>query len=353
MDIHTVGAEPFSIEDVVKAHMEDLAIQEKFGVTQIKYWVNEETQTIFCLMRGPDKESCHLVHKESHGNTACNIIEVSDNEYNLYMGIGPAVNDLAKTESGEVDTGYRTFLSINFVSLSGEAGAKKEIYRILEENEGVVIPDPSNTILISFIYASDAIKCAKNVRTYLEGSAGDMIYSMGISTGEPVDEHGDAMFEETKKRVSTFVSLGLNSNIYVDHESMLLANKEQHVNNLSTDRLSVLNTEGINQLLELNSILSSNQTNPLFNAAMLDSKLGLSKSKAYRTLLALTGLSQNKIIQDYRLGKAILLLSEGTMSIAEIAYDCGFNSPSYFTRSFKKRYGISPNNFGASDKIQT
>ena len=85
MDIHTVGAEPFSIEDVVKAHMEDLAIQEKFGVTQIKYWVNEETQTIFCLMRGPDKESCHLVHKESHGNTACNIIEVSDNEYNLYI----------------------------------------------------------------------------------------------------------------------------------------------------------------------------------------------------------------------------------------------------------------------------
>lgn len=37
MDIHTVDSENFSVENMVKAHMEDLAIQEKFGVTQLKY----------------------------------------------------------------------------------------------------------------------------------------------------------------------------------------------------------------------------------------------------------------------------------------------------------------------------
>ena len=103
MDIHTVDSDAFSVEDVVKAHMEDLAIQEKFGVTQLKYWVNEKAKTIFCLMQGPDKEACHQVHAQSHGNTACNIIEVSDNEYNLFMGLGTEVNDLAKTESGNLD----------------------------------------------------------------------------------------------------------------------------------------------------------------------------------------------------------------------------------------------------------
>ena len=95
MDIHVVDSDEFSAEDVVKAHMEDLAIQDRYGVRQLKYWVNEDAKTIFCLMQGPDKESCNLVHLKSHGNTACNIIEVSDNEYNLFMGQGTDVNDLA------------------------------------------------------------------------------------------------------------------------------------------------------------------------------------------------------------------------------------------------------------------
>ena len=38
MDIHTVDASSFSVEEVVKAHMEDLKVQERFGVNQIKYW---------------------------------------------------------------------------------------------------------------------------------------------------------------------------------------------------------------------------------------------------------------------------------------------------------------------------
>ena len=107
-----MDSENFSVEDVVKAHMEDLAIQDKFGVTQIKYWVNVDQKTLFCLMEGPDKESCHNCHKESHGQTACNIIEVKDDEFKLFLGEGTKdANDLAETVMGEIDTGYRTVCS--------------------------------------------------------------------------------------------------------------------------------------------------------------------------------------------------------------------------------------------------
>ena len=61
LDIHTVDSDSFSVEDVVKAHMEDLAIQEQFGVTQLKYWVNVEARTLFCLMKGPTIEACNEV----------------------------------------------------------------------------------------------------------------------------------------------------------------------------------------------------------------------------------------------------------------------------------------------------
>ena len=99
MDIHIVDSDSFSVEDVVKAHMQDLAMEKKFGVTQRKYWVNEKNKTIFCLMEGPDKDSCNAVHRESHGLTACNIIEVSDDEYHLFLGIG---------EKNEVDLATKT-----------------------------------------------------------------------------------------------------------------------------------------------------------------------------------------------------------------------------------------------------
>ena len=47
MDIDIVDSGAFSVEDVVKAHMKYLARQERFGVFQIKYWLNVETKTLF------------------------------------------------------------------------------------------------------------------------------------------------------------------------------------------------------------------------------------------------------------------------------------------------------------------
>jgi len=153
MDIHTVDSDDFTVEDVVKAHMEDLAIQERFGVIQIKYWVNVETKTLFCLMEGPDKDACNMVHKESHGNTACNIIEVSDDEFNLFLGEGKSVNDLAYTNSGGLDTGYRTILLLSTADFSGQYGHKiNEIHRSIEQYQGVVILGPEDDIMVSFLF---------------------------------------------------------------------------------------------------------------------------------------------------------------------------------------------------------
>ncbi|MGK7388821.1 MAG: nickel-binding protein [Candidatus Cyclobacteriaceae bacterium M2_1C_046] len=127
MDIHMVDSDEILAEDVVIAHMQDLAIQDQFGVRQIKYRVNEEAKTIFCLMKGPNKEACNEVHLQSHGNTACNIIEVSDNEYQLFMGEGTDVDDLAQTKTGELDTGYRTIFLTNIVYLSVSGNASNEM----------------------------------------------------------------------------------------------------------------------------------------------------------------------------------------------------------------------------------
>jgi AraC-like DNA-binding protein len=346
MDIHTVNSDSFSVEDVVKAHMEDLAIQDKFGVTQLKYWVNEGAKTLFCLMEGPDKEACHQVHKQSHGNTACNIIEVSDNEYDLFMGVGTTINDLAQTQSGDLDTGYRTIFQMNLICLSSTREKFiEEIYGLIEQHDGVLILEPCNEFMVSFIYASDAISCANSIKNMLHSSQEKLEFIMAISSGRPVDEQGENMFEETKKKVKSLCSLGLSRRIYLDKESQVLSDKEQRTLEMSQNGFAVVDSGNVKLALELSSVLTGNLIHSNFSSLALSRRLGLSKSQMYRKIKSMTGMAPNQLIQESRLQNALYYLGQGKKTIAEIAYESGFNSPTYFTRVFKKRFEISPSNF--------
>ncbi len=55
-----------------------------------------------------------------------------------------------------------------------------------------------------------------------------------------------------------------------------------------------------------------------------------------------TGKSPMIYLRDLRLSRAREILLSGTMGIAETAYTCGFTDSKYFTRVFRKKYGIPP-----------
>ncbi len=346
MDIHTVDSETFSVEDVVKAHMEDLAIQERFGVVQLKYWVNVEAKTLFCLMEGPDKEACNQVHVESHGNTACNIIEVSDDEYNLFMGIGKDINDLAQTESGEIDTGYRTILLTNVIDFTGKyKHYTKEIKRLIKKHNGVLNVNPGNEIMASFIFSSNAIMCAYAIEKLFKSLTDNIEFTLALATGKPVDEKGNNMFEETKKKVQFLCSIGLNNTMYIDTDTKKLSSKELDSPKVREEDFRIISTDDFNFIFELFKILNKKLADPDFKSEDLNTALTLSKSKVYRKIKSLTHLAPNQLIQELRLRKSIKLLQQKSNTIGEIAYDSGFNSPTYFTRLFKKRYGLLPTSF--------
>lgn len=346
MDIHTVDSDAFSVEDVVKAHMEDLAIQERFGVIQIKYWVNVEAKTLFCLMEGPNKESCNEVHKESHGNTACNIIEVSDDEFHLFLGEGKNINDLAYTNSGEIDTGYRTILLINMADLTGKYGHYvNEVNRLIEQHEGVLILQPDDDIMVSFIFASNAILCALAIGKLLKSVPDKIEFNLALVSGRPVDEQGNNLFEETKKKVQYLCTLGLKNTMYIDSDTKVLSDKERISSKLKKDDFKVVQNEDFIFLFQLFEILSKELYKPNFNSAMLNAPLGLSKSQAYRKIKSLTGIAPNQLIQEIRLRQSLKRFKQNGTTIAEIAFNLGFNSPTYFARVFRKRFGTTPTNF--------
>jgi len=77
MDIHK-HVPGLTAEAVAGAHAKDLEVQAKHGANYHRYWFDEATGTVFCLVEAPSKEAAIAVHKEAHGLVPDEIIEVQE-----------------------------------------------------------------------------------------------------------------------------------------------------------------------------------------------------------------------------------------------------------------------------------
>ncbi len=77
MDVHH-HVEGLTAEAVEGAHQRDLEVQEKHGVKYLKYWFDEASGKVFCLVEAPSKEAAEAVHREAHGLVADEITEVQE-----------------------------------------------------------------------------------------------------------------------------------------------------------------------------------------------------------------------------------------------------------------------------------
>ena len=81
------------------------------------------------------------------------------------------------------------------------------------------------------------------------------------------------------------------------------------------------------------------------NVEDLGKEMGLSRVQLYRKIKSLTNYSPNELLRIARLKKAASLLASSDMTVAEIGYEVGFGSPSYFTKCYKEQFGESPTDF--------
>ena len=77
MDLHH-KVEGLTAEAVAGAHKRDLEVQTQYGVSYRKYWFDEGSGKVFCLVEAPSKEAAAAVHEEAHGLLADEIVEVQE-----------------------------------------------------------------------------------------------------------------------------------------------------------------------------------------------------------------------------------------------------------------------------------
>lgn len=91
--------------------------------------------------------------------------------------------------------------------------------------------------------------------------------------------------------------------------------------------------------------VKQNMSDPDLSIEEFGNRLHLSRTQLYRKIKGLTGMSPSLFVSTLRLKFAAELLVESSLSVSEIAYQAGFNNPSYFTTSFKKLYNLTPSEY--------
>ena len=146
----------------------------------------------------------------------------------------------------------------------------------------------------------------------------------------------------------SYISKPFNSRLLLSRIHNLIANRRQlrqfFGDNQAIEKGSVSDLDK-DFVTRFKSLVEDKIKEPDLNVEDLGRDMGMSRVQLYRKLKSLTNYSPNELLRQMRLKKAASLLAKSEMTVAEIAYEVGFSSPSYFTKCYKEQFGESPTDF--------
>ncbi len=257
MDRHYM--EGASHHAVANAHEKDLKTQGKYGVKFLTYWFDEERSTAFCLVDSPDKSSIQTAHNEAHGDIPHEIIEVDPSVVQAFLGrIGdpPARPDAVERK---MDSGYRAIMFTDLKDstlMTSKFGDNKALHLLnvhnvitrnaLRQHQGTEVKHTGDGIMASFVSPDDAVACAAAIQHGFAdhnrtGADADLYVRIGISAGEPIEDHGDLF--------GSAVQLAARLCAYAEPEQILVSEEvsRQYAGAAALVDLGEISLKGFNQ----------------------------------------------------------------------------------------------------------
>ncbi|WP_282121914.1 nickel-binding protein [Algibacter mikhailovii] len=356
MDFHDLP-DGVTAAHVAEMHQADLKIEHKYNCRGLTYWCDERRQTAFCLIEAPNEQAIVDLHQKAHGAVPQRIIEVNDKIVESFLG---RIEDPKKSQNTKLniinDPAFKTLMVIiikkkslrkkGFKTLSAAIrGYHKSITNIISKQKGRIVKEKANIYLTSFDSVTNAIKSAHEIQEiYNCVITPDLQFQIGISAGVPVTDKKN-IFEDTIKKAN-YLAYIANDKVALSKEVKDLYESENRQITLGNKQeFNAVNTQDekfIEHLMEYTEKVWSFSN---INVGDFHKNLGFSKSKLYRTMISVIGMSPNSFLKNYRLNKAIELLDKQESNISQIAYQTGFSSPAYFSKCFQEVYGILPSNY--------
>ena len=124
-----------------------------------------------------------------------------------------------------------------------------------------------------------------------------------------------------------------------------------HSLSINTEEL-VTNTTDQKFLQQAIDLVTDNIDNSEFGVSDFAANMCVSRSLLHKKLTALTEQSASDFINTVRLKKSKELMMTGSHNVSEVAYSVGYSDPKYFSRLFRKHFGIAPSEFIKELRIQ-
>jgi AraC-like DNA-binding protein len=354
MDIHDVpGIEAI---DAAEAHRKDMLIQEQYQCKCMTYWVDVSRGVAFCLIEAPEKSIVEEIHRNSHGLIPNKIIEVKKDLVESFLGRIHDPEDAVISDNGLkvfTESAIRILLLTDIIDpvlLRYGLGTEMAnnlldrqnslIRKELSNSGGREVEHNGNGFIISFSSAAKAIACAHEIWKGLSDKDRSLTgFKIGLNAGEPV-EKSDKLFGDTIRLARYLCTINSNDRIVVSSGVKDLLARD-HFQKTQDIFMTLLPQDEI-FVESLFQTLEDHWQDVDFDVAEFGQALAMSKSRLYRRTTELWGLAPNLLLKEFKLDKARELLKKQSSNIAQTTFDAGFSSPSYFTKCFKKRFGLLP-----------
>jgi AraC-like DNA-binding protein len=356
MDRHDVS-ESVTAEIVAQIHLEDIKIQQKFNCRGLTYWFDDARKTAFCLIEAPDRNAIIQMHDHAHGNVPHQIIEVNKTIVESFLG---RIEDPKKAQNTNLniinEPAFRTIMIVSienhsfknsdpFSIIANVQQIYKQINAILKSFNGNIVQQNEDGCLISFRTVTEAVLCALKIhekyrilRTHYQINFTEL--SIGLHAGIPVTDK-KSIFEDTIKLAQRMCFISA-AEVVISTDVQYLFDSEYVGEVLSGTHIHTLTPAEERFLNGLMEFTEKEWQNIELKVDDFEKNIGISKSKLYREMIRLTGKSPNVFLLHFRLRKSLQMLQMQKGNISEVAFNSGFNSPSYYAKCFRKRYGIMP-----------
>jgi AraC-like DNA-binding protein/Tfp pilus assembly protein PilF len=131
-------------------------------------------------------------------------------------------------------------------------------------------------------------------------------------------------------------------------DQLLLQQKElseKYKNALTSGEETPTESQDQSLLKKAIKIVEDNIGDSAFNVESMAKEIGMSRTSLHRKIKAITGFPPSELIRNIRLRKAAAMLLNQTESVSQIGYTVGFEDQSYFSKSFKKQFGVPPSEY--------
>mgnify|MGYP001825410972 FL=1 len=364
MDRHDIPAE-ITAEHVALMHQEDLKVQHLYGCKGMTYWCDTERHTAFCLIEAPDREAIQSMHNHAHGDFPHDIIEVDPNLVESFLG---RIEDPQKDENQEIniidDPAFRVIMVLESSDYLHRLDTHqlsmftqkfhRSVAKSVKHFEGSIVRENDKSYLISFKSVTNAVLCALKIQdsfkySYPKLERDNQRLKIGLCTGSPVTAK-DGLFSESIILATQMCEL-IEGQIII---SPCVKTSYENENRNAVIDHELIRTLTPKEVLFINRLVQfceHNWNKSSFNIIKLSQELGHSKSQLYRKIKKLSGKSPITFIREYRLHKALELIHNQKGNISEIAFESGFNSLAYFSKSFYEMFGILPSKYAQMHQV--